>query len=159
MKLPTFHRPKFYPFFTAAAWSTIVIMNQEEDQIPLDEPSARYQTLRRRWYMLIVCGLMGSLQVCKFCAKRYFLTRAFSEYINPNTCSVTSFVLFWHKLLEDLFFIQEWFNSDVIWDLYKNVFMIHLFLYFRLQFGMDGRPFRTLPITRILIGTIPLLPY
>ena len=41
-------------------------MNQEEDQIPLDEPSARYQTLRRRWYMLIVCGLMGSLQVCKF---------------------------------------------------------------------------------------------
>ena len=33
----------------------------EDDLIPLDPK--RYQNLKRRWYMLLVCGLMGTLQV------------------------------------------------------------------------------------------------
>ena len=34
----------------------------QDDQVPLQE--LRFQTLKRRWYMLLVCGLMGTLQVC-----------------------------------------------------------------------------------------------
>ena len=33
----------------------------QDDQVPLQE--LRFQTLKRRWYMLLVCGLMGTLQV------------------------------------------------------------------------------------------------
>ena len=35
---------------------------QDDDQVPLQE--LRFKTLKRRWYMLLVCGLMGTLQVC-----------------------------------------------------------------------------------------------
>ena len=34
---------------------------QDDDQVPLQE--LRFKTLKRRWYMLLVCGLMGTLQV------------------------------------------------------------------------------------------------
>ena len=35
---------------------------KDDDQVPLQE--LRFKTLKRRWYMLLVCGLMGTLQVC-----------------------------------------------------------------------------------------------
>ena len=35
---------------------------QDDDQVPLQE--LRFKTLKRRWYMLLICGLMGTLQVC-----------------------------------------------------------------------------------------------
>ena len=113
VKLPTFHNPKFDTFFTAAAWSTIVIMTQEEDQIPLEEPSARFQTLRRRWYMLIVCGLMGSLQVCKFVQRsqcgnfRIFMSLRFyvkSILENVEVEKLTSLPFYW------LWILLIWWN-------------------------------------------------
>ena len=35
---------------------------QDDDLVPLQE--LRFKTLKRRWYMLLICGLMGTLQVC-----------------------------------------------------------------------------------------------